>query len=215
MKAALFNSLLCGILLAITCAPASMAEMLVGGVTVNDALLPSPQPNKLASMSGEKYDRADSPAQKPQDCICFNRQAVEAKEINGSWKIVDGNHWILDFAANSAEAKMAEKTIRTYKMNEICFVGRGTARPMMFFLSDGAAPVGSVEGEDAISIDPGMVKAEQIKGSWKITCADNWMEDFASDAGLAREGAGYIKQYGFTKHCYIGRPNAPMEYFAK
>lgn len=211
---ALFNSILCASVLLASCIPAGMAQTLVGGITVNDSLPQSP-PSRLVKMSGEKYDKTAPAVQRPKDCICINYQFVEAKQVNGSWKVVEGDHWIMDFQEHADEAQMAAKTIRTYKMTDMCFVGRGTARPMMFFLSDGAAPVGKVDGEDKNWIDPEQVKAEEIDGRWKITCGTIWMEDFDKNAEIAKEGAALIKLYGFNRHCFVGRPGAPMEYFTR
>ncbi len=35
----------------------------------------------------------------PEDCIGFDPQHVQAKNISSSWKVVDGDHWILDFGS--------------------------------------------------------------------------------------------------------------------
>lgn len=192
------------------------SQTLIGGVTVNDKL-PVTSPGvskKLNPMSDAKYDKTT--AQRPKcDCIGFDGNRVEAKQINGSWKVVDRDHWILDFAGNESNAQLSAKTIREYKMNEICFVGRNTGKPMMFFLSDGQAPQAKVEGEDAIQFDNSQVKAEEINGSWKLTCGTMWMKDFDTNAEAAKEAAEQVKYYGFTRQCFIGRPGAPMEYYAK
>lgn len=192
----------------------SDAQMLVGGVTVNEKLpqAKSPELKKLNSMGDAKMDKIPAPA---GDCICFNQNRVEAKLVDGNWKVVDGDHWILDFNNNSANAQLAATTIRNYQMNEICFVGRNTGRPMMYFLSNGKAPQGKLEGEDAIPFDTTQVKAEEIDGHWKLTCGSLWMEDFGTNADCAKAAAEQIKYYGFTRQCYIGRPGPLMEYFAK
>ncbi len=192
----------------------AQAQTLIGGITVNDQYLENDKPvtRKLVSAGDAKLD--DSALNK-RDCICFNNNRVQAKNIDGRWKLVDGDHWILDFADNQSHMAIAEKTIKTYKLNEICFVGRNTPRPMMYFLSDGQAPQGTLEGEDELPFNTEEVKAEQINGSWKVTCGSNWMEDFARDADAAKAAVAQIKYYGFNKHCFVGRPGPPMEYFKK
>lgn len=193
---------------------AAQSQTLVGGITVNDQYIETDKPVKksLASAGDAKLD--DS-ALNDRDCICFNNNRVQAKNIDGRWKLIDGDHWILDFGDNQAYMAIAEKTIKTYKMNEICFVGRNTARPMMYFLTDGMAPQGTLEGEDELQFNTAEVKAEEINGSWKVTCGSNWMEDFARDSAAAKAAAAQIKYYGFSKHCFVGRPGPPMEYFKK
>ncbi|MEZ4887138.1 MAG: carboxypeptidase-like regulatory domain-containing protein [Chitinophagales bacterium] len=58
------------------------------------------------------------------DCTSFNPNTIELKEINGSWKIVDGSHWMFDFGGNYAEAKQAFLIIKKYGFTQSCFVGR-------------------------------------------------------------------------------------------
>jgi len=170
----------------------------------------------MKPMGGAKYDKAQRlPA---RDCICFNQDRVSVKVIDGNYKIVDGDHWILDFANSADNAKLALETIQAYKMNEICFAGRNGAKPMMYFLSSGEAPSAALKNEDAIQFDTSLVKAEQINGTWKLTCGNMWMEDFGSGAqasNAAQDAAEQIKYYGFTRQCFVGRPGAPMTYYAK
>jgi len=67
-----------------------------------------------------------------EDAIGFNPSAVTVEKINNSWKIVEGAHWILDFASNEADARKAFSIIQKYGFNRICFVGRPNP-PMMYF----------------------------------------------------------------------------------
>lgn len=76
---------------------------------------------------------ADVEAKKfTEDCVGFNPNNVQAKNVGGRWKVVDGNHWMIDFDKKEAEAKIAVQTIRHYGWNQMCFVGRPNA-PMMYF----------------------------------------------------------------------------------
>lgn len=189
------------------------AAPLVGGVSYNDDLPRA----ELKSLSA----KLDVSAPK-QDCICFNNARVELKEINGSWKLVDKNNvWILDFAQDKDEGKQALQAIQNYNLNNICFAGRpfptnDLGGRLMYFLSDGAAPQGPrMKDEDSISFDNSLIKAEQIRGTWKVTCGDNWMLDFGSDQSSAQNAADIIKYHGFQRQCYIGRPGPSMMYFVK
>lgn len=190
------------------------AQRLYGGVAVNESSIETIAPRKLSKLAGEKYDKVqeDAPG---RDCICFNRNRVELRRIDGRWKLVDGDHWILDFNQNEDYARKAAQVVSFYKMNEICFAGRNTARPMMYFLSDGKAPEGNMEGEDAIPFDLKQIKAEKVEGTWKITCGTLWMLDFGASEQSARDAEQIIKYYGFNKQCFIGRPGPPMEYYTK
>lgn len=59
-----------------------------------------------------------------EDCIGFNPAAITVKRVGGRWKIVEGEHWILDFGNKEDEAKSAFDIIQKYGFNKICFVGR-------------------------------------------------------------------------------------------
>lgn len=59
-----------------------------------------------------------------EDCIPFNPENILIKNIQGRWKIVEGNHWILDFASQKNEADQSFQAIKKYGYDSICFVGR-------------------------------------------------------------------------------------------
>ena len=76
-----------------------------------------------------------------QDAIAINPYNVQAKLVNGRWKVVDCNMWILDFgtntATNQANAATAAALIKNNNLRSQCFVGRPNA-PMMYWLRDAA-----------------------------------------------------------------------------
>jgi hypothetical protein len=49
------------------------------------------------------------------------------RQIGGRWKLVDGDHWILDFGTSQAEARQALSYALRYRFGAICFVGRPDA----------------------------------------------------------------------------------------
>jgi len=61
---------------------------------------------------------------KGEDCVGFNPHTIEVKQVQGSWKIVDGNHWMFDFGSNRDEAEQSAAIIRKYGFTQSCFVGR-------------------------------------------------------------------------------------------
>ncbi|NTW11092.1 MAG: hypothetical protein HGA26_07015, partial [Chlorobiaceae bacterium] len=62
-----------------------------------------------------------------EDAIAFNPNTIEVKQIGGSWKIVDGGHWMFDFGTNKGEAVTAYNIIKKYGFRYSCFVGRPNA----------------------------------------------------------------------------------------
>lgn len=150
-----------------------------------------------------------------EDCIAFDPTKVEAKLVSGSWKVVQGNMWMLDFGANGqANANKAADIIRHYRMNSQCFVGRPNA-PFQYWLVNGQSPVGPFPGEDRIPFNLNTVEVKQINGRWKIVDGDSWLFDFNTKKADADAALAIIKKYGFNSVCYVGRPNAPMQYLRK
>ncbi len=60
-----------------------------------------------------------------EDCVFTG--VPEVAFVAGSWKIVDGNRWLLDFGSDEAEARDSFELIRFYAFTEYCFVGRPDA----------------------------------------------------------------------------------------
>lgn len=84
---------------------------------------PGPSMNYLLTASGEAPSGS---LVANEDCIDFNNATVEAKwfgDLN-SWKIVDGNMWMLDFGLAQDEVYQALRVIKTHGFNQQCFVGR-------------------------------------------------------------------------------------------
>ena len=150
-----------------------------------------------------------------EDCIAFDPNRVEAKLVNGSWKVVQGDMWMLDFGAyGKTNANTAVSIIQHYKMNSQCFVGRPHP-PFQYWLVNGQSPVGSFAGEDRIPFNPNTVEVKQINGRWKIVDGNSWLFDFNTNQADADTALAIIKRYGFNSVCYVGRPNAPMQYLRK
>jgi hypothetical protein len=149
-----------------------------------------------------------------EDCIAFDDQKAEAKEISGRWKIVVGNMWMLDFGDNAAEARQALQIIKHYKMNQQCFVGRPDPS-MEYYLVDGKAPTGSMPGEDCIGFNPDKIRVARIGNRWKIVEGSHWILDFGSSESEARIAYDIITKYGFRYICFVGRPDASMTYFRR
>ncbi len=59
-----------------------------------------------------------------EDCLDFNPNNIAVKQIQGRWKVVDGDHWLFDFEGNEQEARQAFAVIKKYGFTKTCFVGR-------------------------------------------------------------------------------------------
>jgi hypothetical protein len=149
-----------------------------------------------------------------EDCIGFSAANARVRNVNGSWKIVDGSHWMFDFGPKAQEARKALRAIKHYRLNQSCFVGR--PGPSFTYLKRGnQAPVGPMAGEDCVGFSTANAKVKNIVGRWKIVDGNHLMFDFANKQGEARKALAVIKRYGFNKSCFVGRPNPSFSYLRR
>jgi hypothetical protein len=79
--------------------------------------------------------------------------------------------------------------------------------------SAGQSPVGPMANEDALDFNPANLRLVKIGQRWKIADRNHWLLDFGPAEGNAKVALYFIEKYGFTKICFVGRPNPPMLYF--
>ncbi len=175
----------------------------------------------VCSMSGAAaapYPAAGGPAPSGstpgEDCVRFNPQTTEVRQIQGRWKIVDGNHWIFDFGADNGAASKALGIIRYYRMNEVCYVGR--PKPSLtYLLVAGRPPSGAMNGEDCVGFDPTTSAVRNVQGRWKIDDRGQWVFDFGARQQEAQQALEIIHRHAFARSCYVGRPNPSFEYLRR
>jgi len=149
-----------------------------------------------------------------EDCVSFNPATTTVRNINGNWTIVDGNHLMFNFGDQRVEALKALKVIKYYRMDSSCFVGRPDPS-FRYLLVNGRAPQGSMPGEDCVAFNPSTIEVRNIDGRWKIVDGSHWLFDFDNKEAEAREALAIIKKYGFTRSCFIGRPDPSFIYLRK
>jgi hypothetical protein len=149
-----------------------------------------------------------------EDCIPFDYIKAAVRNIGGRWKIVIDSMWLKDFGNSQREARQALRIIKHYRMNKQCFVGRPDPS-MEYYLVNDRAPTGALSGEDCISFNPANIAVSNIGGRWKIVDGSHWIMDFGAKADEARAAFRIIKNYGFNRICFVGRPNPSMTYFRR
>lgn len=151
-----------------------------------------------------------------EDCIGFNPATSDVAFVNGSWKYVDGSHWILDFGSNQGAANQARHVINHYHLDEQCFVVRPNAS-MTYWKSQGAVPMGGMGGSDCIPVNTGAVQAQFAGGAWKVvdTSNNDWLLDFGGNHAAADKAAATIHYYGMSRQCFVNRSPGPpvMQYW--
>ena len=171
--------------------------------------------NENNNQNTNDYRVTEPPADLGQeDCVSFNPRTAEVKQINRRWKIVDGSHWLFDFGDKGDEAKKALAIIKHYRMNQSCFVGRPDPS-FEYMLVSGRAPQGSYPGEDCISFNPRTAEVKQINRRWKIVDGSHLMFDFGDKRDEAERALKIIKKYGFTRSCFVGRPDPSFTYLRR
>jgi len=149
-----------------------------------------------------------------EDCISFNPATTTVRNLDGRWTIVDGNHLMFNFGDKKMEALKALKIIKYYRMDSSCFVGRPDPS-FHYLLVNGKAPQGSMPGEDCVSFNPNTIDVRNIGGRWKIVDGSHWLFDFGDKEGEARAAFAIIRKYGFTRSCFVGRPDPSFNYLRK
>lgn len=149
-----------------------------------------------------------------EDCIAFDYRRARVQHINNHWKITVGNMWLKDFGTNRGEAEKALRILRHYRMNKQCFVGRPNPS-MEYYLTNNHSPAGAMSGEDCVSFNPGRIQVSRINGRWKIVEGSHWLMDFGNKENEARQSFRILRHYGFTRSCFVGRPNPSMTYFRR
>jgi hypothetical protein len=118
---------------------------------------------------------------------------------------------LFDFGKKQDEAEQALKIIKRYRMNQSCFVGRPDPS-FQYMLVSGHPPQGSYPGEGCVSFNPHTTEVKQINGRWKIVDGSHWLFDFGNKRDEAEQALRIIKKYGFTRSCFVGRPDASFFY---
>ena len=173
------------------------------------AQAPAPAPTPAPTPTPEPQ-----PTLASEDCIAFRPNKAQARQVGGRWKVTVGNMSLLDFGNKMGQAQRAMLIIKKYGLNKQCFVGRPNPS-MEYYLVGSRAPAGAMRGEDCIAFNLRNTQARQVQGSWKIVDGNNWLLDFGSNQAEAQQAHAIMNKYGFSRVCYVGRPNPPMTYFRR
>jgi len=148
-----------------------------------------------------------------EDCVSFTPGRLRVQNVNGSWKITEGTHWVADFGTNRAAADQAHAIILRYGFTSQCFVSRPNP-PMTYWRRGESVPsLPTGAGEDCIAVNPANVQARNVGGAWKVVQGNQWMLDFGSNRAGAEEAVRIIQHHNLNRQCFVARPNPPMTYW--
>ncbi|ANB36336.1 hypothetical protein M2324_003143 [Rhodovulum sulfidophilum] len=159
-----------------------------------------------------------------EDCIRHNPGNIAAKQIGGRWKIVDGSHWMLDFGTDADSAKKVLAVLKAYGADRICYVSRPQP-PMMYILNGDSAPsataatrqrlaAAGLGREDCIGFDPATLDLESGGAGVTLVSDRSRMIRFRN-MDEAKKAMLVIRKHGFTRQCFVGRPNPEFKYFLR
>jgi hypothetical protein len=170
------------------------------------------QRNGLSAKDKSAINKLYGPGPCKEDCITFNPTTVTVKQSGTKWLVVSGASSMFS-APNKAEAEKIVKIIKHYGLNKSCFVGRPDPS-FQYLLKNTASPSGTFTGEDCIAFNPNNLQIKKegtqyvmINGVSRMFMFPNKQE---ADQTLAM-----IKKYGFNRTCYVGRPDASLQYMRK
>jgi len=144
--------------------------------------------------------------------LWINPLNVQAQEIGGTWKVVDGDKLIADFGADQAGAEMARDAIKHYRFTSMHRLGPNSE--IMYFTCLGWTPMGAFPGVVALPIQTENVAAvESPPGAWKVTDGVRSIANFGADKRCAESAAMAIKLRGFRYQCFVGSAAPPPMMF--
>jgi hypothetical protein len=150
-----------------------------------------------------------------EDCVGFGHPTVEF--VGGSWKLVDGPHWISDFGSNQAAAMEALHVVHHYHFDAQCFVTRASGSQMTYWKSGGGVPNNSMSHSDCIPLHESAVEATFVAGRWKVvdTSNNDWLLDYGSNQSAAEQAASVVHYYHLNRQCFVNRSPGPplMQYW--
>jgi hypothetical protein len=147
-----------------------------------------------------------------EDCLGLDPGKLRIQQDGGRWLLTDARSRMKLFP-NRGEADAALATIRHYRMNDHCFVGRPDPS-MEYWLVSNQAPTGARSGEDCIAFALTRLRVVDESGRWLMTDGGSRMRVFPNQQE-AEQALEIIRKYGFNRTCYIGRPDPSMTYFRK
>ena len=148
------------------------------------------------------------------DCVRFDPTAASIRQLNGRWKVVDGDHGLFDFGSDRSAAESALRVIRHYRLDRSCHIGR-PAPAFVYMLARGGSPSGALDGEDCVAFDSEAIRVAKVNQRWMILDHGRRLFDFGKKEVEARQALAVIRLHGFKQVCFVGRPLADFTYLRR
>jgi murein DD-endopeptidase MepM/ murein hydrolase activator NlpD len=145
-----------------------------------------------------------------EDCVAFNPSNLTIVASGSQFILADGSHSLFSFPS-SQQAATARSIIQQYGANQACFIGR-PGPSFQYLLVNGRSPVGAATGEDCVSFTPAAI-ALNVQSNGQVLMVSGSQQMFLFPSMLeAGNALSMIKKYSFTRTCFVGRPDASLQY---
>ncbi len=148
-------------------------------------------------------------AQGPDECVWFDPENVSGRQVDGVWVIVDGAKEITSVGPKGGDAQRVIDVMRRYAIDQVCTVG--VPEPVLeYALAGGEPPLGPMDGEDCLDIDPDALVLREVRASWFIYSGSTSLIGVGRDIAVARQAIGILREHRFTKLCRVFTAPAPV-----
>jgi hypothetical protein len=147
-----------------------------------------------------------------QDCIPLQSGSLGVEARDGGHTLTDGRSLILHDDDRSVMVR-AREIFEYYGFDQQCFVGRPDPS-MQYFLVDGAAPEGSMPGENGVVFDPDALAVTRTDDGWVVE-DDGTAVVACPTRNEAHRAFAVIQNYDFRKKCWVEGPDGPVTYFRR
>ena len=149
-----------------------------------------------------------------EDCIPLDPASIRVEYRNGGWVVTDGYSTPV-FAPTKKEARRVSRQMRAHHITKNCYIGRPNASMRYSLKAGNKAPKGAVQGEDCIGFNKNNLSIRHDGGGrWLLTDSVSRMKTFPNKKE-AKMGLAVVKKYGFTRQCFVGRPDPSFSYWRK
>lgn len=147
-----------------------------------------------------------------ENLVTFNTDIAELQWRDNRWQLWAGNHMLKDFGRYETEGREALRLVRDLRLNALGSIG--SPRPIMeYWLSNGEAPRGPVQGLRTLTMDTSTLRAEQVQGQWVLRDGQRILFNFGTNGDLARQALQTVQRHGFTQVGHVGQLSPVMLVF--
>jgi hypothetical protein len=147
-----------------------------------------------------------------EELVKFVPEQTELRLINDRWFLCCGRTGIKDLGPDERTAREALNLVRDLRLTQRGSIGQPL--PVIeYWLADSKAPQALTRNLTLQAFNPDRLHVEQLQGQWCVLDGPQVMFGFGPHAEDARRAMAVLKQYGFNRVGFVGRPTPVMMYF--